>query len=225
MDPKLAVILRTKKLGILIRDARLAVGKSMKECGEAIDASSSKISSFEKGKKSPSLPELELLSFFLNVPITRFWKDEIKSTESTTLEEFHIEHGLILRDRTIGKTLEEARKNTNLTYKDIREETGIPLTRMKKYEQGESPIPLPELELLSNLLEINIPAFFNSDTTVGKWVVTQNSIEDFLKLPPEMQRFVSKPVNLPYLELAQKLSSLSTDQLRSVAEGLLEITI
>jgi hypothetical protein len=52
----------------------------------------------------------------------------------------------------------------------------------------------------------------------------QEEIRDFLQLPDEIQAFVCKPVNRPYLELALKLSNMSTDKLRSVAEGLLDIT-
>ena len=225
MDPKIAVTLRTKKLGILIRDARIEAKKSLKECGEAIGASSSKITSFEKGNKSPTLPELELLSYFLNVPISRFWKDQIKSTDPTLLEDIHIEHALTLRDRYIGKKLEEIRNNTRISYKDIHEATGITTSKIKKYEQGEKPIPLPELELLCNFLNLDILNFLDPDSQIGKWVIAHDSVEDFLKLPLELQDFVSKPVNYPYLEIAQRLSEMSTDQLRSIAEGLLEITI
>jgi len=39
-----------------------------------------------------------------------------------------------------------------------------------------------------------------------------------------VRAFISKPVNLPYLELAMRLSDLSAEKLRGVAEGLLEIT-
>ena len=46
-----------------------------------------------------------------------------------------------------------------------------------------------------------------------------------MELPAELQAFVSQPVNRPYLELAIKLSSMSSDKLRSVAEGLLDITL
>ena len=108
MEPKLAITLRAKKLGILIRDARLAAGKSLKECGEAIGGTGGNISSYEKGTKSPSLPEMEMLSYYLNVPISRFWKDEIKSTESSIIDDIHIEHALTLRDHYVGKTLEES---------------------------------------------------------------------------------------------------------------------
>jgi transcriptional regulator with XRE-family HTH domain len=225
MDPKMAVTLRTKKLGILIRDARIETKKSLKECGEAIGASSSKISSFEKGNKSPTLPELELLSYFLNVPISRFWKDQIKSTDPTLLEDIHIEHALSLRDRYIGKELEEVRDNAKISYKDIHKAIGITTSKMKKYEQGEKPIPLPELELLCNFLNQDLSNFFDPDSQIGKWVIAHDNVEDFLKLPLALQDFVSKPVNYPYLEIAQRLSEMSTDQLRAIAEGLLEITI
>lgn len=225
MEPKLAITLRAKKLGILIRDARLEAGKSMKECGEAIGATGGKISSFEKGTKSPSLPEMELLSYYLNVPVSRFWKDEIKSTEPTIIDDIHIEHALILRDRYVGKILEEIRNEANLSYKDIREKTGITPAKMKKYEGGESSVPLPELEVICSTLGLNITNFIDPDSNIGGWIIAKENIEDFLKLPLHLQGFVSKPVNQPYLEIAQRLSKLSAEELRAIAEGLLEITI
>jgi transcriptional regulator with XRE-family HTH domain len=225
MEPKLAITLRAKKLGILIRDARLAAGKSLKECGEAIGSTGGKINSFEKGVKSPSLPEMEMLSYYLNVPISRFWKDEIKSTDPTIIDNIHIEHALILRDRYVGKALEESRTRGKFTYKDIHEKTGITPAKMKKYEAGEIPIPLPELELVCSSIGVNITNFFDPDSTIGNWIISQDNIEDFLKLPLSLQDFVSQPVNRPYLEIAQRLSKLSTEELRAIAEGLLEITI
>jgi hypothetical protein len=53
----------------------------------------------------------------------------------------------------------------------------------------------------------------------------KKAVQDFLLLPPDLQNFVSKPVNRPYLELAMKLSGMSTDKLRSVAEDILDITL
>jgi hypothetical protein len=44
-------------------------------------------------------------------------------------------------------------------------------------------------------------------------------------LPVELQDFVSKPINRPYLEIAHRLSEMPADQLRAVAEGLLAITL
>ena len=53
----------------------------------------------------------------------------------------------------------------------------------------------------------------------------QQAISEFLQLPPEVRAFVCMPVNRPYLDLARNLSQLSTEKLRAVAEGLLDITL
>ena len=96
---------------------------------------------------------------------------------------------------------------------------------MKRFEAGETPIPLPELELLSNSLKIPLSEFFEQDSAIGRWIDAQDNIHQFLSLPLELQQFVTKPTNQPYLEVAMKLSELSADQLRTIAESLLEITI
>jgi hypothetical protein len=50
-------------------------------------------------------------------------------------------------------------------------------------------------------------------------------MQNFAELSPELQDFLSKPINRPYLELAQRLSEMDVEKLRAVAEGLLEITL
>lgn len=225
MDPQLAVKLRAKKLGILLRDARLTAGKSLRDCGEAIGVSGSTMGAYEKGERSPSLPELEMLAFYLKVPIDHFWKDQILEAEESILDALQVEHTLIMRNRSIGKILEERRNDANITYKEIEEETGISARRMKKFETGDSSLPVPELELLSNALELPMSTFREHKSSIGQWISAQSGIDEFLSLPVNLQIFVTTPVNRPYLELAEKLSKLSAEKLRSVAEGLLEITI
>ena len=101
---------------------------------------------------------------------------------------------------------------------------GLPKSRIKAYELGERPIPVPELELLLSVLGSSVDNFFDQSGPIGQWMIRQRAMMDFLDLPPELQEFVRQPVNRPYLELAQKLSDLSSDRLRSVAEGILDIT-
>ena len=110
MNPELALKLRAKKLGILMRDARLSAGKTMKECGTAIGVSGSTISSYEKGASSPSLPELEQLAFFLKVPISKFWADSIISAEEDATDPLDLEYALAMRDRQVGEILQNARE-------------------------------------------------------------------------------------------------------------------
>ena len=56
-------------------------------------------------------------------------------------------------------------------------------------------------------------------------MISEETVHNFLEMPMELREFVALPVNRPYLELAMKLSNMSTDKLRSVAEDLLDITL
>jgi hypothetical protein len=113
----------------------------------------------------------------------------------------------------------------SLSMKAVSDESGISTRKLKKYEMGERPIPLPELEVLLNILGGRIETFFDQGGPVGLWITQQKAIQQFLDMPVELQNFVCQPVNRPYLDLARKLSEMSTDKLRSVAEDLLDITL
>ncbi len=54
------ITIRAKKLGILIRDARMASRRSAKECAAAINVTNGVFKAYEEGRKAPSLPELEI---------------------------------------------------------------------------------------------------------------------------------------------------------------------
>ena len=73
-------------------------------------------------------------------------------------------------------------------------------------------------------LRTEVESLFDQTGTIGKWMAQQKAVQTFLELPPELQDFVSRPINRPYLELALKLSDMSADKLRAIAETLLDIT-
>jgi transcriptional regulator with XRE-family HTH domain len=129
-----------------------------------------------------------------------------------------------VRQRMIGALLRQEREKASISIKTLSEQSGISTSRLKAYELGERPIPMPELEGLISILGGQIEDVFDHTGPVGQWMSQQKAIQDFLQLPAELQAFVCKPTNHPYLELALKLSGLSTEKLRSVAEGLLDIT-
>jgi transcriptional regulator with XRE-family HTH domain len=124
----------------------------------------------------------------------------------------------------IGALLRQEREKANISLRTLANETSIPSARLKTFELGERPIPVPDLEVLLGALNSRVEELFDQAGPVGQWMSEQNAIRDFLKLPADLRTFASQPVNIPYLELARKLSNLSTDRLRSVAEGLLDIT-
>ena len=69
-----------------------------------------------------------------------------------------------------------------------------------------------------------VETFFDRTGPIGQWMLSEEAIRDFLQLPLELRQFVAQPVNRPYLELAMKLSDMSKEKLRSVAENILDIT-
>jgi transcriptional regulator with XRE-family HTH domain len=219
------ITLRTKKLGVLIRDARLAARRTPQDCARAMGVTKGVFRSYEEGRRAPSLPEMELLAYHLKLPIEHFWGKESLSSESSTNELLDLPQLVMLRQRMIGALLRQDRTNADLSIKALADETGIPSARLKAYELGERAIPLPELEALISSLASRIENFFDQNGPVGQWIGDEKSMRQFLQLPRELQAFVCQPVNRPYLDLARKLSVMSNEQLRSVAEGLLDITL
>jgi transcriptional regulator with XRE-family HTH domain len=180
---------------------------------------------YEEGRRAPSLPELEILVYYLNLPIDHFWGKSSISSEASPTEPMDLPQLVELRQRMIGALLRQERNHASISVKALTQETGISGARIKSYELGERPIPLPELESLLAALGSRVETFFDQSGPIGQWMTDQKSMQQFLELPKELQTFVCQPVNRPYLELALKLSSMPTDKLRSVAEGLLDITL
>lgn len=225
MSHQAQIALRTRKLGVLIRDARTASRKSLTECAASIGITPATLRAYEEGRKSLSLPELEVLSYYLDLPIQHFWSNTALSDDQPRTEPLNLKMLTAIRQRIIGVLLSQKRQQFSISLKALSLETGIPISRLKAYETGAKPIPLAELESILSILGSRIEAFFDQNGPIGQWMSEQQAIQDFLELPPELKAFVCMPVNRPYIELARNLSTLSTDKLRSVAEGLLDITL
>ncbi len=224
MSLQAQITIRTRKMGVLIRDARSAARKTASETAKAIGISVATLHAYEEGRRSPSLPEIELLSYYLDLPIQHFWSSQALSEGAGRTEPLDLNQLAGLRHRIIGILLRQKRQQTSASLRALSVETGIPQGRLKAYEMGEKPIPLAELEAILTILGGRVESFFDQNGPVGKWMNEQQAIQEFMQLPQHLRSFVCMPVNRPYLELARNLSQLSTEKLRSVAEGLLDIT-
>lgn len=219
------ITIREKKLGLLIRDARVAERRSIKECADAIGVKVGIFRAYEEGRKAPSLPELEALVYFLKISIFQFWGNETISDTPPQMEADDITRLIGLRQRMIGALIRQERTNKNISIRQIATDTGISQSRLKSYELGERPISVPELESILLVIGAPMENLFDQSGPVGQWLNNQRALQKFKDLPEEIQNFVCQPVNRPYLELSMKLSSMSREKLRSVAEGLLDITL
>lgn len=225
MSLEAQIAIRTRKLGVLLRDAREISRKTLPETAKATGISPVLLRSYEEGHRSPALPELEVLSYFLGIPIQHFWSSQILPDDSERVEPLSLDRISGLRHRIIGVLLRIKRQQTSVSLKALAAETGIPQSRLKDYETAEKPIPLAELEAILTIIGGRVENFFDQNSAIGQWMTEQQAVSDFLQLPPELRAFVCLPVNRPYLDLARNLSQLSTEKLRAVAEGLLDITL
>jgi len=223
IDPQ-ALTLRSKIIGSMIRDARQHRERSIKDCAETIGIAIETFEAYENGTSSPSLPELEGLAYYLEVPLENFFQGASISAAESQRKMPEMKKLVGLRQRMIGAILRQARIEADVSLEKLSDYMLVDTALLEEYELGQEPIPLPHLEVLSGALSRSIREFQDKHGPVGVWITEQQAIQDFKTMPPELQEFVSKPINRPYLDLAVRLSEMSVDRLRSVAEGLLEIT-
>lgn len=221
----LSIVIRSKKLGVLIRDSRLSRNKTMDECAAAVGVSVDTFEIYELGEQSPSLPEVELLAFYLNQPFEHFMGTTALQEGDSAENKIDPIRFVGIRQRMIGAQIKKTRLEANQTLESVAERAGMSPEVLETYEIGEQPIPMPVLETLVISLNNNIREYQDQHSQIGKWFIQQRALKDFTDLPTELQNFVCKPVNRPYLEIAQRLSEISVDRLRTVGEVLLEITL
>jgi transcriptional regulator with XRE-family HTH domain len=202
----------------------LRIQKPILECASALGLETAEYEKYELGEKAISLPELEVLSFFLQVPLDRFWEKGPRAAEAGQTIKADTKTMLRIRHRMVGAILKQARLESGLAREDLAKNLDLEPELLEVYELGLEPIPLPVLESLSGILNRSIREFQDQKGPIGIWNLRQQALRDFMEMPVEMQAFISKPINRPYLDLAVRLSEMSVDRLRAVAEGLLEIT-
>ena len=173
MADRQSLLLRTKMTGALIRQARMTAGKSLKETAALIGTTSGILSSYEKGRRGISLPELELLAFHLDVPLRSL--TSASKADARKKPEFNPAVMVSLRQHFIGAMLKAHRTEAELSLRQLAKSVGLSSARLAAYEQGERPIPLPELEALAEGLHHNLKEYMDSRGPIGEWEAVQES--------------------------------------------------
>jgi len=216
------VLTRAEFLGGLIREARLNADYSVAESSAVLGKSTADYELLENGDQTPSLPELEVLSMYLKVPMSHFWGD-VSDQKQTEVD---YSDYLSLRQMMVGAMLGQVRIKADLTVEELAEETGIAADRLLDYESVAFPIPYFELETLAARLDASIKVFV--DDVYGPLAENEaeRELEErFTEWSPQMKLFIADSRNLAYLETAMRLSKMDADKLRNIAEGILEITL
>lgn len=212
---------RAKILGVLIQDARRHAGRTREECASILNVTAEEFAGAEQGEQVVSLPDLEVLAIYLKVPIGHFWGNSTVSEEQTP------DFGTMvsLRQRMIGALLRQARLEAGRSVQELAAELKVDVARIQSYEAGNEPVPLFQLEKLGRFLGVSV-AYFSDDQRgpLARHETEQKMQRRFASLPEDLRAFVAEPINISYLETAKRLSELDVKKLRSIAEGILDIT-
>lgn len=224
IDPAEAFRIRARMIGVLLRDARLKAGRTIEEAARKVQVSPEQFEQWELGDDAPTLPQLELLAYLFEVPVSHFWGVSTLQAQQTDLLSFQREY-TALRDRMIGALLRKARLERNLEIETVAAQSDIPVERIAAFELGEISIPMHELTVLAHVVGKNLSYFLESNSQIGEFLAMREAWKTFIELPEEVRRFASNPLNGGYIEFAMMLSQMPADRLRRMGESLLNITL
>ena len=211
------------QLPILITNARLAAGKSLKQCAEVLGISSKKYQRFESGESWISLPELEVLSYFLGENPQSFLSSQTQINLKEAISPSRLQKLLDIRKHIFSATLQIARTEKNISFKELSELTGIPAARLKRYEKTGTAIPLNELALITKALEKPMETLLDENGVLAQWNRNQQKITAFSGLPENIQNFVTSPESRTFLELAIHLKETGIENLESIVASLQQL--
>ncbi|MDZ4764748.1 MAG: helix-turn-helix transcriptional regulator [Chloroflexota bacterium] len=216
--------IRAKMIGVLLRDARMNAGRTLDHCANLLKVTPEVVESWEFGDDVPSLPQLELLAYYLDVPVSHFWgnhtMESARQDHTTTQSEY-----MALRDRLVGALLRQAREDMGLSLDDLSDATGIPSAEIDAYELGEVSMPMHKLTVLANEVRKNLNYFLESSSKLGELLAIREAWKYFSAMPEDVRRFAASPLNVGFMELAMMLSQMPTERLRSMGESILNITM
>lgn len=215
------VINRARMLGSLIREARRHASHTVEECAGVLGLSPEEFAAAEAGEHVVSLPELEVLAMYLDVPMAHFWGSHQLEKPAA----FDYRALLALRHKIVGGLLRQARLEGGYGTAELAEAVELPARQLEAYEMGGVPVPYLVLERLARELGKSVD-FFLDDTRgpLGRHEAAKTRQRRFSELPVEIQSFVARPANVNYLETAMRLSEMDVEKLRTIAASILEIT-
>ncbi|RME48284.1 MAG: transcriptional regulator [Caldilineae bacterium] len=237
-------ILKRKMLGVLMRSVRNRAGLNVQETAALLGLPPETLLACEEGRQEAGLPVLEGLARLANLPVSYFWSETpFPSPE----EHAATPRAVAIRRKMVGIRLRQAREEAGRTPQQVAEFLGCPVEEVTRCEAGQADIPFSRLEALTGLLNVELNYFLNGakepsappeEVAVPEAAAPATPpappppspaegappAAGLEHLPPDIQAFLQDPTNILYIKLAMRLHNLSADTLRTLAEGILDIT-
>jgi transcriptional regulator with XRE-family HTH domain len=210
------VVLQLKIIGVLMRAARERAHRTVNQVAQRLGVPPARVRQYERGTRSVSMPELEILSFYLRTPLTFFFDREAAFQEE--IPQPPTEAEMRTRRALMGVKLKQARLAAGKTKEDCAQAIGRNLATIGRYERGMGDIPITELDRLANLLGVNLYYFAEK-----KSVEDTLDLDKLARIPKEVRAFVLDSDNLAYVRMAMKFADLPSDRLKELGEILLVV--
>jgi transcriptional regulator with XRE-family HTH domain len=218
--------IRSKKIGVLIKQMRENRGITEQDCADWLGISLGDYQAMEKGGKCASLPQIESLSRYLSFPLEAFASMSASVLPQNNLPKNVNLDLLAVREKKIAILLKQELEKKGLTLQELAAESTISLDELTGYFRNSEPIPFSQLLSILSALQIPLDQLFIHESSPAQQSDTPVAGNDALPahLSDTIVDFISKPANLPYLELAMRFSKMDAEKIRSIASSLLEIT-
>lgn len=224
------VRIKRKMLGVLIRNARLLAGFNIKETATMLGIPPSLLSDYEFGLKEAGLPILEALARICDIPISYFWSENPFPEPDT---KYPTHKAIPIRRKMLGVLLSKTRTEAGHSIEQVAKFLGCSPSLITQYEFGEVDIPFSQLTALAELLKVDIEHFLvpseadigsNGNIPISTESIDLGAVTEISGIPEDVVEFLQDPSNILYLKLAMRLQGLSSETLRTLAEGILDIT-
>ncbi len=224
------VELQRKMLGVLIQNARQRIGLTIPEAAALLGIDADTLTRYELGADEPGLPTLKALAEICHVPLSYFWAEDALPDPTPRINPAK---AIALRRKMVGVLLAQARQQANLSTEDAAQSANLSPQVLADIELGKADIPFSQLKILlahynisleDIIAEIDSSSAKNGAEEQRNTPFTEVDVPDIQQYPEDVQAFLKDPANILYIKLAMKLHTLSANNLRALAEGILEIT-
>lgn len=216
--------LRAKMMGVLLRDARESAARTIEDCARLLHITPEQMQSWEYGDDAPSLPQLELLAYYLDVPVSHFWGMQTSTLNRANSDQIQPEY-ISLRNRMVGALLRQAREEIKFSLEQVSQQTHIDVATLTAYELGDIPTPMPILLILSDIYRKSLNYFLETSGQIGELLALREAWKHFMQLPEDVRAFAANPLNIGFIHIAVLLSQMPADRLRQVGASILDITM
>ena len=207
--------IQSRKLGLLIRDARQVSARTPEHCALYLGVPTQTYEAYELGQEAISLPRLEALANYLDVPIEHFWGTKVLSSGRPAQRD--IPKWVEERQAQLARLLRSLREKAGLSCEELALQAGVQVEDYQAWENAQQEIPIPALETLCKLLNCQIQDFFDKESFADRRGYLHLA-KEFLDLPPDLQEFILKPENHPFLKAAMLLSQVDRKLFRELGD-------